>query len=71
MAAFVAEQKSADHSGKLLRFGPSESGARTGAGACSVARAGVATRFLLARGFYDCQAAGHCRFLAKEYLDHQ
>jgi hypothetical protein len=41
VAAFVAEQKSADHSGKLLRFLPTESGARTGAGTCSVARAGA------------------------------
>jgi hypothetical protein len=27
VAAFVAEQKSADHSGKLMRFLPTESGA--------------------------------------------
>jgi hypothetical protein len=67
----VAEQKSADHSGKLLPFLPTESGARTGAWYLLGRKSGSATFLLIARGFYDRQAAGHCRFLAKGNLDHK
>jgi hypothetical protein len=34
-------------------------------------KSGSATCLLIARGLYDRQAAGHCRFVAKENLDHQ
>ena len=61
------EQRSADHSGKLLRFLPSESGARTGAVTPLLDRkSGSATCLLIARGSHDRQTGGHSRFARTE-----
>jgi hypothetical protein len=75
VAAFVSEQKSADQQRQASAIPPDgERRADRRAdrrGHLLGRKSGSATCLLMAGGFYDRQAAGHCRFLAREYLDHQ
>lgn len=71
VAAFVAEQKSADQQRQASAIPPDGERRADRRGHLLGRKTGSATCLLMARGFYDRQAAGHCRFLAREYLDHQ
>jgi hypothetical protein len=70
VAAFVAEQMSADHSGMLLRFLPTESGVLTGACTCSVARA-RAPRACLSRAVSTTGKQLATAASGRRDLDHQ
>jgi hypothetical protein len=66
VAAFFCEQKSADHSGKRLRFGPERERRADQRGHLLDRKSGSAACLLVARGSRDRQAGGHSRFARAE-----